>query len=109
MLAAFFAVAACTPQADPPAPVPVPAPVLAGGWRVADPAGEDVQAAARYAASQLPTGGGAVAEVVSADTQVVAGMNIRMVLRLTDGSRWRVVVWRRLDDTFALTESAKIP
>lgn len=104
-IAAFAALAACSPKGAEPAP----APVIAGGWQVADPAGESIIGAARHVAGQLPPGHGALAEVVSAETQVVAGTNIRMVLRLADGARWKAVVWHRLDGTFALTEAAPQP
>ena len=104
-MAAFAALAACSPKAAEPAP----APVIVGGWQAADPAGESIVGAARYAAGQLPPGHGALAEVLSAETQVVAGTNIRMVLRLADGSHWKAVVWHRLDGTFALTETEQQP
>lgn len=89
--------------------MPASAPVVAGGWSAADPRDEDVQAAARYAAALVPKGHGGVAEVTSAETQVVAGTNIRMVLRFADGSHWKATVWQRLDGTFALTEAEPLP
>ena len=104
-LMALGALAACSPKVAGPAP----APVVAGGWQAADPKGEEIQAAARHAADQLPSGHGTLAEDASAATQVVAGMNIRMVLKLADGSRWQTTVWHRLDGTYALTEVAPVP
>ena len=104
-LALCAGLAACAPKAV----EPVPAPVIAGGWSAADPAGERVQAAACFAASQLPAGHGALAEVMSAQTQVVAGTNCRMALRMADGTRWNVVVWHRLDGTYALTDAQPVP
>lgn len=104
-LAAFGALAACAPKVV----APVSAPMIAGGWQAADPKGEDIQAAAHFAAGQIPPGHGALAEVTSAETQVVAGTNIRMVLRLADRTRWKAVVWHRLDGTFTLTETGPIP
>lgn len=104
-LALWAGLAACAPKAV----EPVPAPVIAGGWSAADPAGERVQAAARFAASQLPAGHGALAEVISAQTQVVAGTNCRMALRMADGTRWNVIVWHRLDGTYALTDVQQAP
>ncbi|KUR71368.1 hypothetical protein AQZ52_12040 [Novosphingobium fuchskuhlense] len=94
---------ACTPEA--PATASLPSPTVAGGWQMADPKDEDVQAAARYAAGLVPKGHGAVAEVTAAETQVVAGTNIRMVLRFADGSHWKATVWQRLDGSFMLTEA----
>lgn len=104
-LALPAALAAC-------APMPAersPAPIVAGGWQAADPKGEGVQPAAAYAAEHLPQGTGQLAEVTSAETQVVAGTNLRMVLRMTDGARWRVTVWHRLDGSFELTDAQKTP
>lgn len=107
LLAGVLALAACAPKAA--APVPAPAPALAGGWQAADPKDEDVLAAASYAAGLVPAGHGAMAEVTSAETQVVAGTNIRMVLRFADGSHWKATVWHRLDGSFALTEAEPLP
>lgn len=105
VIAGFGALAACAPKAV----APVPAPVVVGGWQAADPQGEDIQAAARYAAGLVRVGYGGTAEVTSAETQVVAGTNIRMVLRLADGSHWKATVWHRLDGSFALTEAEPLP
>ncbi len=91
------------------APVSVPDPVIAGGWQAADPKDEDVQAAAKYAAGLVPAGHGALAEVSSVQTQIVAGTNIRMVLKFADGSHWQATVWQHLDGSFALTEAQPLP
>ena len=105
MATALFTLAAgCAPKAA----EPVPAPVVVGGWNAADPASDRVQAAAAFAASQLPSGHGALAEVGSAQTQVVAGTNWRMTLRMADGTRWNTLVWHRLDGTYALTEAEQV-
>jgi hypothetical protein len=105
LLAAVAALAACAPQAVQPAPEPV----IAGGWQKTDTSAEDVQAAARYAAGLVPKGHGAIAEVTSAETQVVAGTNIRMVLRFADGSHWKATVWHKLDGSLLLTEAEPLP
>ncbi len=97
--------AACAPKAA----EPVVRPAIAGGWSIADPASERVQAAARFAVSQLPPGPGVLAEVLSAQTQVVAGTNLRMALRMADGTRWTTVVWHRLDGMYALTSAQQVP
>ena len=99
------ALAACAPKASGPAP----APLVGGGWQAADPSGEGVQAAARYAAAHLPQSHGALVEVTSAQTQVVAGTNRRMALRMADGTRWSVTVWHRLDGSFELTDAQQMP
>ena len=105
VLALSATLAACSPKVAAPAP----APVITGGWQTADPRHEDVQAAARYAVGLVPKGHGALSEVTSAETQVVAGTNIRMVLRFADGSHWKATVWQRLDGTFMLTEAEPLP
>lgn len=105
LMAAVSALAACAPKASAPAREPV----VVGGWQPANPNEDGIQAAARYAAAHVPPGHGELAEVASAETQVVAGTNIRMVLRLADRSRWKAVVWHRLDGTFALTEARQLP
>jgi hypothetical protein len=35
-------------------------------------------------------------------------MNYHIVLQLTDRSRWRAQVWRKLDGSYELTQSARI-
>lgn len=99
------ALAACAPKASEPAP----APVVVGGWQAADPSGEGVQAAASYAAAHLPQPHGTLVEVTSAQTQVVAGTNLRMALRMADGTRWSVTVWHKLDGSFELTDAQPVP
>ena len=104
-LVAVAALGACAPKAE----APVSAPPIAGGWQAADPQGERVRAAAQFAAANLPQGHGSLAEVASASTQVVAGTNYRLTLRMADGTRWNATVWHRLDGTHVLTEAAPIP
>lgn len=83
--------------------------MIAGGWQTADPASEEVRQAAHYALTQLPAGHGALAEVRSAQTQVVAGMNYRMVMILVDGTIWEATVWRKLDGSYELTGRSPKP
>jgi hypothetical protein len=104
-VALALGLAACTPKAV----EPDLAPVIVGGWQAADPASDQVQAAAQFAAANLPRGRAMLAEVISASTQVVAGTNVRMVLRMADGTRWSAIVWQRLDSTSALTEAKPLP
>lgn len=105
VLALAAALVACAPKASEPAQTPV----VVGGWQAADPSGEGVQAAARYAAVHLPQPHGALVEVTSAQTQVVAGTNLRMALRMADGTRWNVTVWQKLDGSFELTDAQQMP
>lgn len=83
-----------------------PAPAVAGGWSAADRASAEVAAAADYAAHMLNRGGATVASIDSASQQVVAGMNYRLDLTLSDGSRWRVTVWRKLDAGMEMTAAS---
>lgn len=97
----------CTVSACAPRPVQQP-PVIVGGWNQADPQAAEVHADAAFAAAQLsPTA--ALAQVEQARQQVVAGTNVELTLRLADGRRWQVVVWRRLDGTRAMTSATPLP
>lgn len=84
-----------------------PAPPIAGGWSAGKVADPTVKAAADFAASQLP-GKASVKSIESVSQQVVAGMNYRIDLTLSDGSRWEVVVYRRFTGEMQLTQSMKL-
>jgi Cystatin domain len=86
-----------------------PAPLITGGWQPADPESDAVKTAANYVVTQLPAGHGALATVRAAQTQVVAGTNIRMSLSLTDGTNWDATVWHKLDGSYALSEAQRNP
>lgn len=88
---------------------PVPAPVVVGGWQSANPQDDTVRSAADYAAAHLPQPHGGLVAVTSAETQVVAGTNLRMSLGMADGTRWTVTVWHRLDGSFELTDARQVP
>jgi hypothetical protein len=69
---------------------------MAGGYRdiaVTDPG---VQAAARFGVAQLHRPRARLASVDAAQQQVVAGMNYRIDVTLTDRSRWRLSIYRPL-------------
>lgn len=105
--AAFLAagaVSGCTASKQPA----TAAPVLVGGWSAIDPAAVDVQAIALYAAGQMPSEHGAIAQVERAETQIVAGTNYRLVLHFADDQRWTATVWRQLDGSLALTNAERI-
>jgi len=59
--------------------------------------------------TQLPAGHGAFAEVRSAQTQVVAGTNSRMVISLADGTIWEATVWHKLDGSYVLSGTQAKP
>lgn len=98
LCALISACAAAPPAASPP---------IAGGWARAG-VNEETQAVATFAAGQMTPAGLSVVKIEAAETQVVAGLNYRLTLKLSDGSRHQVVVWRRLDGTFELTADSVI-
>lgn len=87
------------------APEHAPGHAVVGGWSEVPRARlqTEVGAVARFAVSKLPKPHGALKQIVGAERQVVAGMNYRMILILTDGRRWRVQVWKKLDGTMQLS------
>ena len=95
LLSTIFAAsfgAALSPSAA-AAPVAAAVQIRVGGFRAADVNDERVQNAAAFAAQQL---GGELSEVESAEQQVVAGMNFKLVILTEDGARWRVTVHQPL-------------
>ncbi len=85
-----------------------PAPSIAGGWHQVAPDAPEVQVDAQFATAQLSPPA-PLAQVEKARQQVVAGTNVTLVLRLADGRRWQVVVWRKLDGTREMTSAAPLP
>lgn len=81
-----------------------PAPIV-GGWSEVPRAqlASEVGPAARFAVAHLPRPHGRLVKIVGAERQVVAGTNIRMLLKLSDGKSWRAVVWKKLDGTMELS------
>lgn len=83
--------------------------VVAGGWSESQTADKDAQAAAEFAVREMTQKTGSaikLKKVLSVQKQVVAGMNYKLVLLVDDGKVERqadVVVWRKLDNTSALT------
>jgi hypothetical protein len=39
---------------------------------------------------------------------VVAGTNYRLVLVLTDGSKWDALVWHKLDGSFVVSDPGQV-
>lgn len=103
-----LALGACAP----PAPINPPEtrvePMMAGGWSPSA-IDEDARTAAVFAVTALSRPGAALKSLDAAQTQVVAGLNYQLDLTLTDGSRWRVVVYRNLQAAFSLTSSTQLP
>lgn len=80
-------------------------PPIAGGWRAVESDDEAVQAAAAFAAEQL---GSEPSGVESAEAQVVAGINYRFTLTLSDGRKFNVTVFRALDRSYRLVSSEEV-
>ena len=104
ILAALAALALSYPTAAAPDPIASARPIITGGWSpipapAADP---EVRAAARDALTQMPHHA-RLRRIESAERQVVAGMNYRLVLRLTNGQRWSATVWRKLDGVMVVS------
>ena len=82
---------------------------VTGGFRdvaVTDPG---VRAAARFGVAHLRPPHPRLARINGAQQQVVAGMNYRIDVTLTDRSRWRLTVYRPLRGEMQLTSAARIP
>ena len=91
------------------APVPTregPAPVLVGGWHPADP--DAATKAARFALPHLKEKHPRLRRILTAEQQVVAGVNVRLTLLLRNGHRWRVTVWRKLDGGMEVTDAVRL-
>ena len=84
-------------------------PSLTGAFSPADPFAADVQEAARFAvqAQAVNTHSRLIyKDVLTAQTQVVAGRNFRMTVAVTEDGQPRqaqVKVWRQLNDSYTLT------
>ncbi|MCW3834630.1 cystatin domain-containing protein [Sphingomonas canadensis] len=94
-------VSACAAAQEAPMPV-------VGGWSAvaADDAG--VRAAADAVLAQTGRTGVTITAIADAQQQVVAGMNYRFALTLSDGSRLRVQVYRNLSGNYEITASEQI-
>ena len=75
---------------------------VAGGW-TAGPVDPEARGVAAVAWTFLKQPVGTIASVDSVETQVVAGLNYRLRMTLSDKSRWEVVVWKKLDGTMEAT------
>lgn len=82
-----------------------PAPVMVGGYARISPRAPELRPVLATAIAGLTPARNARAKIVRAEQQVVAGTNYRLLIKLRDGSRWRVVVWQRLDGGLEVTET----
>lgn len=83
-----------------------PAPALVGGWHPADP--DAATKAARFALPHLKEKRPRLRRILTAEQQIVAGLNVRLTLLLRNGHRWRVTVWRKLDGGMVVTEAVRV-
>lgn len=110
--AAFFALTSlatsiigCAQEAPPPAGGDTP--VATGGWSKAQGTPELEQIAV-WAFNQMDVPGAELAEIENISQQIVAGMNYRMDLVFTDGSRWRIQAYRNISGEHSLTSAEAI-
>jgi primosomal replication protein N len=89
-------------------PPEIPVPQIVGGWSSVQ-ADSDAHKAANFALPHLRRGRARLQSVDAVDTQVVAGLNYRLILTLSDRSRWQVVVFRGLDQKFHFTSKRRLP
>lgn len=106
-LFAFAALSACT---TPMAEQPAPSLAIVGGYGAADLADEGVKAAQALAVNEIYTRNPtrALVDKVSAETQVVAGLNYRFNITMTGGATYRVIVFRNLQGGMSVTEFEKL-
>jgi hypothetical protein len=81
-----------------------PAPRLVGGWEAAE-LSPKAKAAATFAVQKIAKVNPErkLRAVHSVQQQVVAGMNYRFTLEMTDQTRWEAVVYENLEGAFSLT------
>ena len=98
-----LALAAFSPGNALAEPVPLPSPSVTGGWHELRPSDPELVAVAAFVVPRLPVRRARLRRIEGGERQVVAGMNYRIGLQLTDGSRWLALVWHKLDGTYQLT------
>jgi hypothetical protein len=81
-----------------------------GGWSAVAAPDDDtgVRAAAAAMVKRLPVEHATLKRIDSAQRQIVAGINYRLFLVLTDGSKWDAQVWHKLDGSFVVSDPAQV-
>lgn len=102
LAAVAIATSACANSAASSSANAAEEPAIVGGWSPIAVDNADVKAAAAFAATQYAGPNGTVAQITRAESQVVAGMNYRMALVLSDGRKPIVTVWKKLDGSMEL-------
>lgn len=94
-------------QANSPVTYPV-LPQIVGGW-IGAQVDSDTHKAANFTLPHLHRGRARLLSVDAVDKQVVAGTNYRLILTLTDRSRWQVVVFRGLSGKYRFMSKRRLP
>ena len=97
---------AATPAAA--APADAPGPPIVGGYARANRTDPRVHAAYHAALAAITPVKHPGAHLLAAESQVVAGTNFRLQIKLRDGSRWQAVVWHRLDGQYQVTSTTRL-
>jgi hypothetical protein len=90
----------CALQAD--IPPPSPSPTIVGGFHELRPSDPELAAVAAFVVPRLGRPRARLGAIIGGEKQVVAGANYRIMLQLTDGSRWRAEVWKKLDGSMVM-------
>lgn len=109
LLIAVTVLAPVAPVAAQAAGAPL-SPPIAGGWSAVDKPAADpaISAAAQALVAQLPGKHPRLRRIESAQSQVVAGTNYRLVVRLTNRTRWSATVWHTLQDTYQVSDIKRL-
>lgn len=91
-----------TLHADVAPPRPSPSPPVVGGFHELRPSDPELAAVAAFVVPRLGRRNARLGQIIGGEKQVVAGANYRIMLQLTDGSRWRAEVWKKLDGTMVM-------
>ena len=112
-VSAAFGACTTAPTSEPPpqetAQATLP-PMIVGGYGASNLADEGVKAAQAIAVNEIYTRNPtrALVDKVSAETQVVAGLNYRFTIVMTGGATYRVIVFRNLQGGLSVTSFEKL-
>ena len=82
---------------------------IAGGYSVAAVTDAAVKEAANFAAKTLSQAKARVKTIHQAESQVVAGMNYRIDMTLSDAKHYHVTVYKALNGDYSLSNSELVP
>jgi hypothetical protein len=81
---------------------------MVGGYQPAETGDPRVQAAARFAITQVGGAGAMLRSINAAQRQIVQGTNYKLDITATNGGRWRVTVYQPLSGAMRVTERQTI-